>query len=269
MTTPSDRSWPLPKIILFLVLGFVFLTHALLAEFIGVKIFSLNDLLGWKKDGIVGDMNLTAGVLLWPVVFVMTDLINEYFGRRIVVLFSSFAALCISYSFVMIYGSLLLPPADFWRTSALSRGVPDFQVAYSAVFGQGLWIILGSVTAFLVGQLVDVWVFQRIKKATGEGRLWLRATGSTMVSQAIDSFLVLYIAFYWGGGLAVGSGHVRCLVELRIQMGRCFGHDPFDLWGASPDRGLFGSGLGSKHASRCPSFGISRRRVNLHFLPFA
>ena len=98
----------------------------------------------------------------------------------------------------MIYGSLLRPPADFWRTSALSRGVPDFQVAYSAVFGQGLWIILGSVTAFLVGQLVDVWVFQRIKKATGEGRLWLRATGSTMVSQAIDSFLVLYIAFYWG-----------------------------------------------------------------------
>jgi len=198
MTTPSVKSWPLPKIILFLVLGFVFLTHALLAEFIGVKIFSLNDLLGWKKDGVLGDFNLTAGVLLWPVVFVMTDLINEYYGRRIVVLFSSFAALCISYSFVMIYGSLLLPPADFWRTSAMSRGVADFQVAYSAVFGQGLWIILGSVTAFLVGQLVDVWVFQRIKKATGEGRLWLRATGSTMVSQAIDSFLVLYIAFYWG-----------------------------------------------------------------------
>ncbi|MFN4765411.1 MAG: VUT family protein, partial [Bacteroidota bacterium] len=81
MNRTPDRSWPLPKIILFLVLGFVFLTHALLAEFIGVKIFSLNDLLGWKKDGVVGDMNLTAGVLLWPVVFVMTDLINEYFGR--------------------------------------------------------------------------------------------------------------------------------------------------------------------------------------------
>jgi hypothetical protein len=91
-----------------------------------------------------------------------------------------------------------LPPAEFWRTSGLARGVTDYQVAYSAVFGQGLWIILGSVTAFLLGQVVDVWVFQRIKKATGEGKLWLRATGSTMVSQGIDSFLVLYIAFYWG-----------------------------------------------------------------------
>ncbi|NBW33381.1 MAG: hypothetical protein EBR22_05440, partial [Cytophagia bacterium] len=64
MTNPSVRSWPLPKIILFLVLGFVFLTHALLAEFIGVKIFSLNDLLGWRKDGFFGDFRLYRGVCL-------------------------------------------------------------------------------------------------------------------------------------------------------------------------------------------------------------
>ena len=198
MNHTTAPPWPWPKVILFLVLGFVFLTHALLAEFIGVKIFSLNDWLGWKPNGPLGNMNLTAGVLLWPVVFVMTDLINEYYGHKVVVWFSSLAAVCISYSFVMIYGSLSLPPAEFWRVSGLSRGVTDYQVAYSAVFGQGLWIILGSVTAFLVGQVVDVWVFQRIKKATGEGKLWLRATGSTMVSQGIDSFLVLYIAFYWG-----------------------------------------------------------------------
>ncbi|MGA1666800.1 MAG: queuosine precursor transporter [Bacteroidia bacterium] len=198
MNNSVPYNWPWPKVILFLVLGFVFLTHALLAEFIGVKIFSFNDWMGWNLQGPLGELNLTAGVLLWPVVFVMTDLINEYYGHKVVVWFSSLAAICISYSFVIIYGSLALPPAEFWRTSGLARGVTDYQVAYSAVFGQGLWIILGSVTAFLLGQVGDVWVFQRIKKATGEGKLWLRATGSTMVSQGIDSFLVLYIAFYWG-----------------------------------------------------------------------
>jgi uncharacterized integral membrane protein (TIGR00697 family) len=78
------------------------------------------------------------------------------------------------------------------------RGVENMQTAYGAVFGQGLWIIAGSITAFLLGQMVDVWVFQRIKRLTGEGKLWLRATGSTMISQGIDSVVVLYIAFYLG-----------------------------------------------------------------------
>ena len=82
MKTSVD-SWPIPKIRLFLVLGFVFLTNALLAEFIGVKIFSLNSLLGIDNQGNTLEFNLTAGVLLWPVVFVMTDLINEYYDIRI------------------------------------------------------------------------------------------------------------------------------------------------------------------------------------------
>ena len=78
------------------------------------------------------------------------------------------------------------------------RGVPDMQAAFANIFGQGLWTIGGSVIAFLVGQLVDVAVFQRIRAATGERWVWLRATGSTAVSQLIDSFIVLYIAFVLG-----------------------------------------------------------------------
>lgn len=201
VTVKSTTSWPLAKIYLFLVLGFVFLTNALLAEFVGVKIFSLDRVLGLGKEW---GMNLTAGVLLWPVVFVMTDLINEYYGRRIVLVFSALSAACILYAFAMVYGSMALPPADFWPSSGAAKGIDDMQVAYSAVFGQGLWIIAGSITAFLVGQLVDVWVFQRIKRMTGEGRLWLRATGSTMISQGIDSVVVLWIAFYWGAGWSLG-----------------------------------------------------------------
>ena len=197
MNTPL-KSWPLPKIRLFLVLGFVFLTNALLAEFIGIKIFSLNSLLGLDIQGNILELNLTAGVLLWPVVFVMTDLINEYFGHKVVLIFSALSALCIVYAFAMVYGSIALPPAGFWPGSMKAQGVEDMQMAYGAVFGQGLWIIAGSITAFLVGQLVDVWVFQRIKRVTGEGKLWLRTTGSTMISQGIDSVVVLYIAFYLG-----------------------------------------------------------------------
>jgi uncharacterized integral membrane protein (TIGR00697 family) len=64
------------------------------------------------------------------------------------------------------------------------------------IFRQGLGIILGSLTAFLLGQLIDVYVFQKLRKITGSKMIWLRATGSTLVSQLIDSFVVLGIAFY-------------------------------------------------------------------------
>jgi uncharacterized integral membrane protein (TIGR00697 family) len=77
-------------------------------------------------------------------------------------------------------------------------GVPDIQRAYALIFGQGMWTIAGSITAFLVGQLIDVTVFHRIRRATGERWLWLRATGSTAVSQLFDSYIVLYIAFVLG-----------------------------------------------------------------------
>ena len=74
----------------------------------------------------------------------------------------------------------------------------DFNMdfAFSKIFGQGQRIIIGSLTAFLLGQLVDVFVFQQLRKITGSKKLWLRATGSTLVSQFIDSFVVLFIAFY-------------------------------------------------------------------------
>jgi uncharacterized integral membrane protein (TIGR00697 family) len=69
-------------------------------------------------------------------------------------------------------------------------------VAFNKIMGQGQRIIIGSLTAFIIGQLVDVFVFQKIRQATGSKWLWLRATGSTLVSQLVDSFVVLFIAFY-------------------------------------------------------------------------
>jgi uncharacterized integral membrane protein (TIGR00697 family) len=188
---------------LFLVLSGFFIANALLAEFIGVKIFALEDSMGlppfdWRLFGQSGSLSFTAGVLLWPVVFVMTDVINEYFGPRGVRLLSWLTVGLIVYAFGFAYLAIALAPAAWWTTAASGQGVPDLQAAFAAVFGQGLWTIGGSVTAFLVGQLIDVAVFQRIRALTGERWIWMRATGSTLVSQFVDSFVVLYIAFVLG-----------------------------------------------------------------------
>ncbi len=189
--------------LLFIILGGFFVANALVAEFIGVKIFALEDTFGWEPlnfnlFGQSGALQFSAGVLLWPVVFVMTDIINEYYGKRGIRLLSFLAIGLISYAFIMIFAAIQLAPADWWQTQNVSKGIPDMQNAFSVVFGQGLLIIVGSLTAFLLAQLTDVISFHRIKKATGEGKLWLRATGSTLISQLVDSFVVLVIAFKWG-----------------------------------------------------------------------
>ncbi len=188
---------------LFIFLAGFFLTNALLAEFVGVKIFSFEDTVGaepfhWSMFGIQGTLNFTAGVLLWPFVFIMTDIINEYFGVRGVRLISWMAVFFIAYAFFAAYAAISLAPATFWVDVNKDLGVPDIQKSYALIFGQGLWTIVGSITAFLIGQLIDVAIFHRIRRATGERMVWLRATASTAVSQLLDSFIVLYIAFVIG-----------------------------------------------------------------------
>ena len=188
---------------LFVVLAGFFLTNALMGEFVGVKIFSLEGTLGvapfhWSLLGVSGTLNFTAGVLLWPFVFIMTDTINEYYGMRGVRFISWMAVALIIYAFLTAYLAIGLAPADFWVAANSSLGVPDIQRAYALVFGQGLWTIAGSIVAFLIGQLIDVTVFHRIRRVTGERHVWLRATASTAVSQVLDSFIVLYIAFVLG-----------------------------------------------------------------------
>jgi uncharacterized integral membrane protein (TIGR00697 family) len=194
---------------LFLLLGAFFITNALLAEFVGVKIFSLEKTLGVTPFTLdlfgqtIAGFNLTAGVMLWPIVFLLTDLINEYYGRDGVRRLSFIAAGMILYAFIMVSITMALSPADFWAIDA-NTGF-DVHAAYNKIFGQGLWIIAGSLTAFLVGQFVDVAVFIQLRRLTQSRFLWLRATGSTLVSQLIDSYVVLFIAFYWGAGWSAES----------------------------------------------------------------
>ena len=220
--------------ILYLVLGGFFITNALVAEFVGVKIFSLEKTLGISPFSFsffgIDDLgfNMTAGVILWPFVFILTDIINEYFGRRGVQFLSYLTVGLILYAFLMIYGVIHLSPNTWWdEESGLSQSaalsIASMDLAYSKVLGQGLWIIVGSIVAFLVGQLLDVAVYQRIKRVTGEKLLWIRATGSTLVSQFIDSFVVLIVAFYigadWELSRVLAIGLVNYLYKFIVAIG--------------------------------------------------
>ncbi|GGK82603.1 queuosine precursor transporter [Rufibacter glacialis] len=192
---------------LFMVLCGIFLTNALLAELIGVKIFSGEGIFGLPgaQIPVMGanyDFNLTAGVIIWPVVFITTDIINEYFGKSGVKRISFLTAALIAYAFLVIVVVTALPPAQFWQE--LNNQGPngtsfDMDYAFNKVFRQGLGIILGSLVAFLLGQLLDAQVFHWLRNLTGSRKIWLRATGSTLVSQLVDTVVVLFIAFYLFG----------------------------------------------------------------------
>jgi len=204
---------------LFIFFTAFFVANALIAECIGGKIFSLERLLGFQPAhfSLFGQkglsFNLTCGVLLWPLEFIMTDIVNEYYGPKAVRRISFIAVALISYAFIMFYAAIHIPPADFWLGTKTDSNIPNMQDAFNGVFGQGMWIILGSLTAFLVSQIVDVTIFHKIKAVTGEKHVWLRATGSTVVSQLVDSFVVLYIAFKLGNNWSWQQVLAICLVN--------------------------------------------------------
>jgi queuosine precursor transporter len=164
--------------IVYLTLAGFFVTNAILGEVTGGKLFSL------------GPFTLSIGVIPWPVVFLSTDLINEYFGRDGVRKLTFMTIGLIIYAFVVLFLAMQVPAASF-------SPVTDAQ--FEAVFGQSLWIIVGSVTAFALSQLVDVGVFWLVRHKTGGRFLWMRATGSTVVSQFIDSIVIIGIAFWLPG----------------------------------------------------------------------
>jgi hypothetical protein len=214
---------------LFIVLSGIFLTNAIVAEVVGVKIFSFETLIGvapaqFKLLGeFVLDFNLTAGVMIWPVVFITTDVINEYFGKGGVRRISFLTAAFISYVFIVIWIVTDLPPAAFWlevNSTDPEGNIFNINTAFSTIFRQGLGIIIGSLTAFLLGQLVDVFTFQWLRRFTGSSKIWLRATGSTLVSQFIDSFVVLGVAFYvfgnWSLNQVIAVGIINYIYKFCV-----------------------------------------------------
>jgi len=163
----------------FTVLAGLFITNAIVAELIGAKLIQM------------GPFVMSIGIIPWPIVFLTTDLINEYYGRVGVRKLSILTASLIAYAFVILYFAIKVPAAI-----GISI-VTDEQ--FFAVFGQSLWIIIGSIVAFLTSQFIDVFIFWLLRDKTGGKMIWLRSTGSTVFSQLVDTFVVLGIAFWLPG----------------------------------------------------------------------
>ncbi len=161
--------------LVFLVLSGFFVTNAVVAELIGGKLVQY-----------FGLFTQSIGIILWPVVFVLTDLINEHYGKKGTRKLTYVTVGLIIYTYLVITVGI--------RTEATPFS-PVNDEMFMGVFGQSQWIIVGSIVAFLVAQLVDVYMFGVLRRVTNGRMIWLRATGSTVVSQLIDTFVVQFIAF--------------------------------------------------------------------------
>ncbi len=183
----------------YIVLAGIFITNALVAELIGGKLI------------YIGEAVMSLGILPWPVVFVTTDLVNEYFGEKGVRKLSLLTASLIAYTFIILSIGLQIPAV---KGDGL---VTDLQ--FNAVFGQSMLIIIGSITAFLVSQLIDVTLFHFVKNKTGNRMIWLRSTGSTVISQLFDSFIVLGIAFWLPGKMDNETYLLSALTGYSVKLG--------------------------------------------------
>jgi uncharacterized integral membrane protein (TIGR00697 family) len=176
-----------PQQFVYVTLTSIFITCLIVADVIGVKLFDIA-----LPFEILGKTNIehTCGMLTFPITFVIGDIINEYYGpnaaKRTVYLglaMSIFVFLILNIAQGMPY---LDKPFNISKES------------FDQIFGSAKLMYIASVSAYLVGSLSDIWLFGVIKRATKGKLLWLRATGSTVISQILDSFVVSYIAFSLG-----------------------------------------------------------------------
>lgn len=175
---------------LFVFCAAVFVTALVVAEATAGKFFTAFDLpRGVVLFGVTfNEVIMTAGVIAFPVTFIVTDLINEYYGKKGIRFVTFTGMVMIGFEFALLQAAMATPTAPV---------SPVSDEAFTAVFAATGRVIFGSMTAYLIGQLVDIHLFHRLRALTGGRMLWLRATGSTLGSQFIDTFVVLGVAF-WG-----------------------------------------------------------------------
>jgi uncharacterized integral membrane protein (TIGR00697 family) len=177
---------------LFLVLTAVFMTCFVVGDIIGGKLDS------WSMFGF--SFTTTVGMVPFPITFLLTDVINEFYGKRAARFITLLGFGMGVLSFAIIYLAAAVPFAPFTRDPGWA-GVTE--QTFNNVFLGSLRMIMASLTAFLVSQFVDIGVFQLLKRLTENRLLWLRATGSTMASQLIDTITINFVA--WSGAMSVGK----------------------------------------------------------------
>ncbi|MBK7860713.1 MAG: queuosine precursor transporter [Archangiaceae bacterium] len=177
---PDDAPMPLKQTV-YLYLAGVFITALLIGDTIGSKLFVL-------QLPVIGEATVSCGAMWFPITFVLTDVINEFYGVRGArsITFVGFWMALLAFSIIWL--ARQIPAASF---------SPIPQETFDVVFGGANRIFLASMVAYLIGQMLDITLFHAIKKATGQRFIWARSTGSTLVSQLVDTFVVTTIAF-WG-----------------------------------------------------------------------
>ena len=186
---PRERAETLLLTLCALFVGF-FVT----AELLGAKLWRFTLFGVAPRDLGLGDGEAfvaTTGILAFPLTFVLTDVVNEYYGRRIVRVFT-FLAIAVNLVLQPVVQAAIAAPAVSF-TPGLEAGT--IQESYRVALGQTWAIVAASLVAFLIAQLVDVAIFTWLRRRTGGGLLWLRAQGSTVASQLIDTFVVIFLAF--------------------------------------------------------------------------
>ncbi len=173
---------------LFVMCSAVFITALVIAEATAGKFFTAFHLP--FPLVIFGEtfqrVTMTAGVLAFPITFIVTDVMNEYFGKKGIRYVTMIGVAMIIFEFILLRLAIGVPVDP---VSPVSQG------AFEEVFQSANRVILGSITAYLLGQLADITLFHWLRQLTHGRHLWLRATGSTLGSQFIDTFIVLTIAF--------------------------------------------------------------------------
>jgi uncharacterized integral membrane protein (TIGR00697 family) len=133
------------------------------------------------------DFSIPAGLIIYPLTFLLSNLITEFFGAKKAKLMV-FTAMAMSVlSFVIIELALWLP--------ANSQNIQD---EFENVFGLSRLRIFSSLTAYFLAQIVDIQLYALIKKWTGQRFIWLRNNASTCISQMVDTIAIDIIFLYWG-----------------------------------------------------------------------
>jgi uncharacterized integral membrane protein (TIGR00697 family) len=167
---------------LYLYLVGVFLTALLIGDTIGSKLFIVDVPLGFTTL----PATLSVGAIWFPITFLLTDTVNEFYGTKgaRTMTFVGFWMALVAFAILQI--ARRIPAASF---------SPVSQQSFDSVFGGASRIFVASLIAYLIGQLVDIAIFQHMKSLTQSKHIWLRSTGSTLISQLIDTVVVTYVAF--------------------------------------------------------------------------
>jgi len=210
---------------LLLVLTATFVVCLVVGDLIGGKLVSVGP--------VTSPVTVSVGMIPFPVTFLLTDLLNEFYGRRVARFVTLLGLGMAVLTYAVIYAAGALPIAALTRAPGFPGVTED---AFERVFLASQRIILGSLTAYVIAQLLDIAVFQALKRRTGQRWLWLRATGSTAISQLVDTVVISVIA-WWGIlpaagvlGVALSSYAIKLVVAIALTPVVYAGHAALERW---------------------------------------